>query len=111
MTLTIDRESPPLAADHDGVIRVGGTRVTLDTVIAAFNRDAAAEEIAQQYPTLMLADIYTVIGYYLRNRGAVDKYLDQAQAEARRIRAENEARYPSMGIRERLLSRRAGKQG
>ena len=37
MTLSIDREKPPLAADQDGVIRVGGTRVTLDTLIAAFH--------------------------------------------------------------------------
>ncbi len=35
MALTISPEVIPLRADSDGVIRVGGTRVTLDTVIAS----------------------------------------------------------------------------
>jgi len=107
MTLTIGREKLPLKIDRDGVMRVGGTRVTLDTVVAAFKRGAAAEEIVQQYPTLALADIYTVIGYYLRNQAEVDQYLQEAQAQARTVHAENEARNPSAGIRERLLARRA----
>jgi hypothetical protein len=35
--------------DADGVVRVAGTRVTLDTVVGAFDTGATAEEIAQQY--------------------------------------------------------------
>ncbi len=49
MALTITNEVVPLRAEADGVIRVSGTRVTLDTVIAAFSEGATAEEIAQQY--------------------------------------------------------------
>jgi len=41
----------------DGVVRVGGTRVTLDTVVRAFLRGTAAEGIAQQYRSLSLADV------------------------------------------------------
>ena len=44
-----------------------------------------AEEIVQQYPTLDLADIYTVIAYYLRNREDVDAYttvMDQLAVQA-----------------------------
>jgi hypothetical protein len=33
--------------DENGVVRVAGTRVTLDTLIAAFNTGATSEEIAQ----------------------------------------------------------------
>ncbi|MEP0758427.1 DUF433 domain-containing protein [Trichocoleus sp. DQ-A2] len=43
---------------------MGGTRVTLDTVVAAFNSGATAEEIVFQYPSLQLANIYAVISYY-----------------------------------------------
>jgi Protein of unknown function (DUF433) len=46
----------PLARDSQGAYRVGGTRVTLDLVIRAFNRGATAEEIVQKYDTLHLAD-------------------------------------------------------
>ena len=44
-------ESIPIAEDVGGVIRVGGTRVTLETIIGAFKDGASAEEIACQYPS------------------------------------------------------------
>jgi len=40
----------PLEKGPDGVIRVRGTHITLDTVWCAFNDGATAEEIVQQYP-------------------------------------------------------------
>jgi hypothetical protein len=86
---------------------VAGTRVTLDTVVQAFDQGATPEEIAQQYPSLSLADIYAVISYYLRNRSEVSDYLLARAEQAREIRRENEARYEAQGIRERLLARRA----
>jgi uncharacterized protein (DUF433 family) len=92
------------------VMRVGGTRVTLDTVVAAFNEGATAEEIAQQYPTLSLADIYAVIGYYLRRRDEVESYLLKRRELAEAVRQENEARFNPVGVRERLLARRNQKQ-
>ena len=48
-------EPVPLYSDADGVLRVRGSRVTLDIVPAAFADGATAEEIAQQYPSLSLA--------------------------------------------------------
>ena len=71
----IGAEPVPLVLDVDGVARIGGTRVTLDTLVAAFEEGATAEEIAHQYPSLQLADIYSVIGYYSRRRQDVDTYL------------------------------------
>jgi len=40
----------PLLKDAHGVYRVGGSRVTLDLVVRAFNRGATPEEIAQDFP-------------------------------------------------------------
>ena len=79
MPLPLTADPAPLEMDDDGVVRVGKTRVTLDTVVAAFLDGATAEEIAQQYPFLLLADIYHVIGHYLRHRPEVDTYLRQRQ--------------------------------
>jgi hypothetical protein len=42
-------ERVPIHTDADGVVRIAGTRVTLDTIVAAFDAGATAEEIAQQY--------------------------------------------------------------
>lgn len=106
MVPTFAAEVVPLAADTDGVIRVGKTRVTLDIVIEAFSEGATAEEIVQQYPTLHLADVYHVIGYYLRRRSEVDAYLRERRAQADAVRKENEARFDPRGIRDRLLARR-----
>ena len=70
MSTDIERETISLEKDADGVLRVSGTRVTLDTLVAAFQDGATPEEIAQQYPSIPLADIYAVIGYYLNHRSS-----------------------------------------
>ncbi|RMI04830.1 MAG: DUF433 domain-containing protein [Calditrichaeota bacterium] len=110
-SLTIEAETVPLRIDKNGVVRVGNTRVTLDTVVLAFRQGATAEEIAHQYPTLDLAEVYAVIAYYLRHRAEVEEYLARRRAEAEEIRKENESRFDPTGIRERLLARRAKQSG
>ena len=99
-------ETLPLETGADGVVCVGKTRVTLDTIIMAFTDGATAEEIAQQYPSLQLADIYSVIGYYLRHRSEVEAYLRQRAQQAEHVRQQNEARFDPSGVRDRLLARR-----
>ena len=100
-------EAIPLETDTDGVIRISKTRVTLDTIVQAFTDGATAEEIAQQYPPVPLADIYSVIGYYLRHSEEVEAYLDQRRRLAQLVREQNEARFDPLGIRDRLLARQA----
>ncbi len=107
MSLAVDPEPVPLVTGADGVVRVGTTRVTLDTVVAAFREGATAEEIAQQYPTLRLADVYSVIAYYLRHRTTVDTYLAERSRLGKEARQENEGRSDPTGIRDRLLARRS----
>ena len=109
MTLLTTTETIPLQIDAEGVIRVGRTRVTLDTLVAAFNEGATAEEIAQQYPSVELADIYYVIGYYLRRRAEVEAYLGERQTQSAETRRQNEVRLPPAGLRERLLARQTGR--
>ena len=106
MSLVIVDTPIPLKTDADGVVRVGNTRVTLDTVIATFKEGATAEEIVAQYPSLLLGDVYAVIGYYLQRQAQVETYLKQRQQKAEQIRQQNEARFNQHGIRERLLARR-----
>src|SRR5205814_6355218 len=105
MSLKISTDPAPLITDEDGVVRVGGTRVRLDTVVYAFNQGASAEEILQQYPSLALSDIYATISYYLQHRSSVDEYLKERQREHDRVRQQNESRSEPAGLRERLLKR------
>lgn len=97
--------------DPDGVLRVGGTRVRLDSVISAFHSGSDPEEILLKFPSLNLTDIYAVITYYLWHRSEVDRYLLGQQASADRVRAENESRFPREGVRERLMARRPAAGG
>ena len=106
MTLVVTPQSPPLTTDADGVVRVGGTRVTLETVVGAFHDGATADEIVQQYPSLALADVYAVISYYLHERAEVDAYLRQERQRSEQVREQNERQFDPTGVRERLLARR-----
>jgi Protein of unknown function (DUF433) len=106
MTEALTTEPIPVVTGTDSVMRVRGTRITLDTVVAAFNEGATAEEIVQQYPSAALADIYQVIGYYLRHSTELGPYLARRQQDGAETRRSNESNWPSDGIRERLLSRR-----
>jgi uncharacterized protein (DUF433 family) len=107
MALLINAKVAPLKTDADGAVRVGGTRVTLDTVVAAFNDGATAEEIVYQYPSLQLADVYAVIGYYLRHRLEVEAYRQERKRRAEQVRKQNEARFDPHGVRDRLMARHA----
>jgi len=97
---------PPLSRDADGVIRVEGTRLPLETLVTAFDAGATAEEIVHQFPSLDLGDVYAVIAYVLGHRESVDAYVEQRGAAAAGMRAEVEQTFPPAGIRARLLARR-----
>jgi uncharacterized protein (DUF433 family) len=98
--------SVPLSTDHAGVLRVNGTRVSLDSVIIAFNEGSTPEEIAQQYTTLNLADIYAVISYYLQNQAEVSEYLGRRKTQRAELKEEVESQFDPHGIRDRLLARK-----
>ncbi len=106
MSLVTDHTLIPLAPDADGGIRVGGTRVTLETLVAVFMAGATAEEIVQRYPSLDLGDVYVVIGFYLHHREEVEEYLRRRQDQGRQARNRQEVRFDQSGLRERLLARR-----
>ena len=104
--MSLSATTVPLSTDQDGVMRVGDTRVSLDSVIFAFNDGATPEEIVHQYPTLNLAEVYAVISYYLQHRAEVEAYLEQRRVQRLELKKEIEARFDPRGIRERLLARR-----
>jgi uncharacterized protein (DUF433 family) len=98
-------EHVPLVSDADGVLRVQGTRVTLESLVATFSEGATAEEIAQQYPSVSLAEVYQVIGYYLRHSSELESYFASRRQKIDDVRRSNESKYSPTGIRDRLLAR------
>lgn len=106
MSLSVAAEPTPLTVDAEGVARVGGTRVTLDTVVRAFKRRDTAEQIVESYSALKPADVYGVIAYYLRHEPEVDAYLLHRQQQRDEIHTLIESRPDRRAFRERLRARR-----
>ena len=104
---TMIPQAPPLQMVEGGAIRVAGTRVSLDSVIGAFDAGATPEEIVLKFPALRLADIYATIAYYLDHVPEVRAYLDARHTQAEELRETIVRTMPSNGLRERLLARQA----
>jgi uncharacterized protein (DUF433 family) len=109
MTMQIDTMPMPLRVDGDGVVRIGDTRVTLDTVVYAYLDGASPEEVVDRYPSLPLTAVYATISYYLYHQPAVDRYLRERERQAAAVRRRNEARAKPQGVRKRLLARRTAR--
>ncbi len=105
MTLLISGEPVPLRTDEAGVVRIGNTCVSLDSIIFSYKNGATAEQIAFDFSTLDLADIHAAIAYYLRHREEVERYLVVQKDQANAIRKRIEPVGARGGIRERVLVR------
>jgi uncharacterized protein (DUF433 family) len=110
MAVLTDNFNDVITVNDVGVWRVKGTRVSVDSVLHAFNNDGASpEEIAWQFDTLDLKKVYAVINYYLHNREQVDNYLAESEKAKRSIFRQLDKSFPRAGLREKLLSRRNSK--
>lgn len=98
-------EPIPIDLDAEGVYRVGGTRIPLETVISAYEQGWTPEEIVHSFPTLDLGDVYATVMYYLRYRAEVDDYLERQEEKAQKTQREIEARFSSQALRKRLEAR------
>ncbi len=96
-----------LTKTSDGTIRIGKTRVALESIVHHFSMGATAEEIAQKFPSLKLAEVYGVISYFLENHDEVAKYVLQQEAESDEIQNEFELKFQTaiVEMRKRILAR------
>jgi len=106
-TLSLAPLASGLRVDDADVVRVGATRVTLDTLIGAYLDGSTAEEIVQQYPSLSLLDVHAAIAYYLAHEAEVRAYLRARQSDAEDTRKLAQQVSDQRGVRERLLARQA----
>ena len=105
MSFVIRTDALPISEDASGGLRVGGSRVLLETIIRAFQDGATPETIVQRYPTVSLENIYTVVAYYLRHRPEIDEYLARREQSAQQVRDRIERHQrDTRDIRSRLLA-------
>jgi uncharacterized protein (DUF433 family) len=99
----------PLRVDKGDAVRVGRSRISLDLVIEQYENGMSPEDMVRAYDTLVLADVYAVIAYYLRHRDEVRIYLKRREEEAEALRATIEAEHPPI-TRQELLARRSARE-
>jgi uncharacterized protein (DUF433 family) len=73
----MDEERQYVRVDAYGVMRIGNSRVMLDSIVAGFEHGYSPETLQQQYPALSLEEVYGAITYYLAHRDEVHTYLTQ----------------------------------
>ena len=77
-----------------------GSRVGLESVIQEFLEGASPETIVDDFPSLLLEQVYGAITFYLANREEIDAYLAEAN-QLWKTAHKNQHPVPS-GLRERL---------
>jgi uncharacterized protein (DUF433 family) len=61
---------------------VAGTRISLDSVVYAFNRGEAPDQILEGYPLVgSLGRVYGAIAFYLDHKAEIDKRLEESARE------------------------------
>jgi uncharacterized protein (DUF433 family) len=78
----------------EGAYRVGGTRVSLDSVVYGFQSGASPECIQQSYPALTLEQVYGAIAYYLSHQDAIDQYLIEGEKEFEKLQQISREKHP-----------------
>jgi len=98
---------------RNGGYYVAGTRVSLDSIVQAFQEGMSAETIQGEFDTLTLAQIYGAIAYYLENQDFIDDYRERQERRFAAMREMAKPLPPDLrhrleAAREHLKSGRTG---
>ena len=107
--MKLDDDRPDLLTrTPEGVLRITGTRITLDSVIQPFHDGATPEEMCQDFPSLPLAQVYGILAFYLNQQDALDAYLAEQAQTSTIICQELQTTYAAFltDLRYRLTARR-----
>jgi uncharacterized protein (DUF433 family) len=107
--LRLREDGYTLRLDDGGVLRVGKSRISLDLIVGLYENGMTPEDIVRAYDTLVLADVYAAIAYYLRYRDEIQAYLTCRGQEAGVLRATVEAEHTRLTPDE-LLTRSSSRE-
>ena len=111
MTTLEKTQTLPLRLTEDRTIRIADSRVSLDSVVHHYKLGASAEQIAQKFPALGLADVYAAITYYLNHEETIEDYLREQEAKGdevqKQIESDPQHQNKSAELRSRILDRKS----
>jgi uncharacterized protein (DUF433 family) len=79
---------------QDGTYRIGGTRVSPDSVVYAYRRGASPEGIQRSFPSLTLEQVHGALAFYLSHQSEIDKYLVEGEEEFEKLRQTSREIHP-----------------
>jgi uncharacterized protein (DUF433 family) len=92
---------------RDDAYWIAGTRVSLDSVVIAFQQGYSPETIATEcFPTLSLEQVTGAIAYYLAHREEIDAYLQRVEEEYASLREATRKADPAFTARLAAARRR-----
>ena len=71
-----------------GRLRIDGTRITVNQIAVLYKQGYNAEDIADQYPHLTMAQVYAALSHYLANQEEIEADLTAEEEEASRLEQE-----------------------
>ena len=78
---------------QEGGWRIGGSRVSLDSVVCAYWEGKSPESIAEEFPSLSSEQVYGAIAFYLRNKVEIDRYLSAQNVRWQQVARSSEAQH------------------
>ncbi len=94
--------------DEYGVMRVGSTRVMLDSVLTLFEQGESPDSIRRAYPSLSLEQVYGAITYILSHPTEVEAYKKQQDETWAEIKGQIDAQ-PEAPVVARLRALKAAR--
>jgi uncharacterized protein (DUF433 family) len=101
----IVEDGVPLYVDATNDVRIRGSRVLYDLIGHLHNAGDSPESLAENVPTVSLANICGALAYYYNHRDQVDAYVAWRDAEGDKVQAFIESRFPPGDFMERLRER------
>jgi uncharacterized protein (DUF433 family) len=77
-----------------GQLRIEGTRVTVNQIVALYKQGYNAEEIADQYAHLTMAQVYAALLHYHTNQEEIDADLAKEKEKAEKLEREHQSQHP-----------------
>jgi uncharacterized protein (DUF433 family) len=76
-----------------GRLRIEGTRITVNQIVTLYKQGRNAEEIADQYSHLTMAQVYAALLHYHTNQKEIDADLATEKKEAEELEREHRNQY------------------
>ena len=107
--MAMPAQLPSFLTHADGEIRAKGTRVSLVDVVYHYNQGFSAELLGERFPTVDLATLHHMIGFYIENRDAVDALVKETHAETEMARQAHIPSEKMLKLRERVRTLHAAR--